>query len=254
MAPAGDRTVSASWAGPQAAAGRVVVLSGPSAVGKSTRRPLPARPRSRTCISASRRRRGRRARARSTASTTTSSPRRASSSSSTTARCWNGPRSTAACTAPGTLAEPVRGAAAAGHPVLIEVDLAGARAVKQAMPEAITVFLAPPSWEALEARLDRPGDRNARGDGPPAGHRPRRTGRSGRLRRGRREQPIGVCVRRIGILAGGKSAGVRRDRDQHRFTQSHPSTLARRNSYVSTPQPTRRWPPSRDQFDPAAGG
>ena len=41
----------------------------------------------------------------------------------------------------------------AGHPVLIEVDLAGARAVKQAMPEAITVFLAPPSWEALESRL-----------------------------------------------------------------------------------------------------
>ena len=53
----------------------------------------------------------------------------------------------------GTLAGPVRDATAAGHPVLIEVDLAGARAVKQAMPEAITVFLAPPSWEALEARL-----------------------------------------------------------------------------------------------------
>jgi guanylate kinase len=53
----------------------------------------------------------------------------------------------------GTPAAPVRAAAAAGHPVLIEVDLAGARAVKQAMPEAISVFLAPPSWEALESRL-----------------------------------------------------------------------------------------------------
>jgi guanylate kinase len=53
----------------------------------------------------------------------------------------------------GTLAEPVRAAAASGLPVLIEVDLAGARAVKKAMPEVITVFLAPPSWEALEARL-----------------------------------------------------------------------------------------------------
>ncbi len=53
----------------------------------------------------------------------------------------------------GTLAGPVRDATAAGHPVLIEVDLAGARAVKQAMPEAVTVFLAPPSWEALESRL-----------------------------------------------------------------------------------------------------
>ena len=53
----------------------------------------------------------------------------------------------------GTPAAPVRAAAAAGHPVLIEVDLAGARAVKQAMPEATTVFLAPPSWDALERRL-----------------------------------------------------------------------------------------------------
>lgn len=53
----------------------------------------------------------------------------------------------------GTPAEPVRAAASAGFPVLIEVDLAGARAVKAAMPEAMTVFLAPPSWEALEARL-----------------------------------------------------------------------------------------------------
>jgi guanylate kinase len=53
----------------------------------------------------------------------------------------------------GTLAEPVRAATAAGFPVLIEVDLAGARAIKKAMPEAIAVFLAPPSWEDLEARL-----------------------------------------------------------------------------------------------------
>lgn len=53
----------------------------------------------------------------------------------------------------GTPARPVRDAIAAGRPVLIEVDLAGARAVKQAMPEVLTVFLAPPSWEALESRL-----------------------------------------------------------------------------------------------------
>jgi guanylate kinase len=53
----------------------------------------------------------------------------------------------------GTPARPIRDATAAGHPVLIEVDLAGAHAIKQAMPEAISVFLAPPTWEALEARL-----------------------------------------------------------------------------------------------------
>ncbi|MEI7716739.1 MAG: guanylate kinase [Mycobacterium sp.] len=53
----------------------------------------------------------------------------------------------------GTLAAPVRDATTSGRPVLIEVDLAGARAVKRALPEALTVFLAPPSWEDLEARL-----------------------------------------------------------------------------------------------------
>ncbi len=53
----------------------------------------------------------------------------------------------------GTPAAPIRAATAAGVPVLIEVDLAGARAVKAAMPEVTTVFLAPPSWEVLEERL-----------------------------------------------------------------------------------------------------
>lgn len=53
----------------------------------------------------------------------------------------------------GTLSAPVLSAAAAGLPVLIEVDLAGARAVKAAMPGAVTVFLAPPSRDALKRRL-----------------------------------------------------------------------------------------------------
>ncbi|MDV3124850.1 guanylate kinase [Mycobacterium sp. 21AC1] len=53
----------------------------------------------------------------------------------------------------GTPAQPVRDATRAGRPVLIEVDLAGAKAVKQAMPEVISVFLAPPSWDELVSRL-----------------------------------------------------------------------------------------------------
>ncbi|WP_313676124.1 guanylate kinase [Mycolicibacterium sp.] len=53
----------------------------------------------------------------------------------------------------GTPAAPVRAAAEAGQPVLIEVDLNGARAVKAAMPEAVSVFLAPPSWDSLRERL-----------------------------------------------------------------------------------------------------
>jgi guanylate kinase len=61
----------------------------------------------------------------------------------------------------GTPAQPVRDATRSGHPVLIEVDLAGARAIKQAMPEVVTVFVAPPSWDALEARLKGRGTESA---------------------------------------------------------------------------------------------
>ncbi|HAT1151474.1 guanylate kinase [Corynebacterium striatum] len=53
----------------------------------------------------------------------------------------------------GTPARPVQEAMAAGRPVLVEVDLEGARNVKAALPEAKTVFLAPPSWEVLVERL-----------------------------------------------------------------------------------------------------
>jgi guanylate kinase len=53
----------------------------------------------------------------------------------------------------GTPRTPVESALAAGRPVLVEVDLAGARAMKQVLPEAVTVFLEPPSLEELERRL-----------------------------------------------------------------------------------------------------
>jgi guanylate kinase len=53
----------------------------------------------------------------------------------------------------GTPAAPVEAALAAGHPVLLEVDLAGARAIRAAKPEAVLAFLAPPSWEVLVSRL-----------------------------------------------------------------------------------------------------
>lgn len=53
----------------------------------------------------------------------------------------------------GTPAGPVLAALAAGRPVLVEVDLAGSRLVRAALPEAVTVFLAPPSWDELERRL-----------------------------------------------------------------------------------------------------
>lgn len=53
----------------------------------------------------------------------------------------------------GTPAVPVEEALTRGAPVLVEVDLAGAREVVRRLPEATTVFLAPPSWDHLVARL-----------------------------------------------------------------------------------------------------
>jgi guanylate kinase len=53
----------------------------------------------------------------------------------------------------GTPRGPVEEAIAAGRPALLEIDLQGARQVKQTMPEALFVFLAPPSWEELVRRL-----------------------------------------------------------------------------------------------------
>jgi len=40
-----------------------------------------------------------------------------------------------------------------GHPALLEIDLQGARQVRETMPEALFVFLEPPSWEELVRRL-----------------------------------------------------------------------------------------------------
>ena len=53
----------------------------------------------------------------------------------------------------GTPRAPVEQALDAGRPVLVEVDLQGARAVKAAMPESVTVFLAPPTFDELVRRL-----------------------------------------------------------------------------------------------------
>ncbi|MBK8459549.1 MAG: guanylate kinase [Micropruina sp.] len=53
----------------------------------------------------------------------------------------------------GTPSTPVREAVAAGRTVILEIDLQGARQVRQHLPEARTVFIAPPSPQALVQRL-----------------------------------------------------------------------------------------------------
>ncbi|MFT4284237.1 MAG: guanylate kinase, partial [Protaetiibacter sp.] len=61
----------------------------------------------------------------------------------------------------GTPRPPIDAALASGRSVLLEIDLQGARAVKRAMPEALLVFLLPPSWEELVRRLTGRGTESA---------------------------------------------------------------------------------------------
>lgn len=53
----------------------------------------------------------------------------------------------------GTPRGPVEEKVAEGRPVLLEIDLAGARQIRETLPEARFVFLAPPDWDTLVDRL-----------------------------------------------------------------------------------------------------
>jgi len=53
----------------------------------------------------------------------------------------------------GTLRSELETRSASGSPVLLEIEVQGARQVRRTMPEAVQVFIAPPSVDALRARL-----------------------------------------------------------------------------------------------------
>lgn len=53
----------------------------------------------------------------------------------------------------GTPRLPVEKALNEGKQVILEIDIQGARQVKASMPEALLVFIAPPSWDELVRRL-----------------------------------------------------------------------------------------------------
>ncbi|WP_407563715.1 guanylate kinase [Streptomyces sp. 184] len=61
----------------------------------------------------------------------------------------------------GTPRGPVLERLDSGEPVLLEIDLQGARLVRESKPDALLVFLAPPNWEELVRRL------TGRGTEPP---------------------------------------------------------------------------------------
>jgi guanylate kinase len=53
----------------------------------------------------------------------------------------------------GTLRAELDRRTAAGTPVVLEIEVQGARQIRATMPEALQVFIAPPSRDALRARL-----------------------------------------------------------------------------------------------------
>jgi len=53
----------------------------------------------------------------------------------------------------GTLRSELEGKLAGGHPVVLEIEVQGARQIRESMPEAVQIFIAPPSDDALRTRL-----------------------------------------------------------------------------------------------------
>ena len=53
----------------------------------------------------------------------------------------------------GTLRSELEKRLAGGHPVVLEIEVQGARQIRRAMPEALQIFIAPPSADALRDRL-----------------------------------------------------------------------------------------------------
>ena len=62
----------------------------------------------------------------------------------------------------GTLRSELERRAREGNPVVLEIEVQGARQVREAIPEAVAVFIAPPSLDALRVRLVGPRHRQPR--------------------------------------------------------------------------------------------
>lgn len=58
----------------------------------------------------------------------------------------------------GTPAGPVESAVAEGRMILLDIELLGARQVRERRPDALMIFIAPPDVEELESRLRGRGD------------------------------------------------------------------------------------------------
>ena len=107
----------------------------------------------------------------------------------------------------GTPRGPVELALASGHPAMLEIDLQGARQVRETMPEALFVFLKPPSWDELVRRLVGRGTEDAAERERRLATARRRTGRRERVRRHRGEPRSSRCSRGVGSLDEGRPSG-----------------------------------------------
>ena len=58
----------------------------------------------------------------------------------------------------GTCAQGHRGAPGRGDDVVLEIDWQGALQIKQLFPNAVLIFILPPSWDELRQRLQRRGE------------------------------------------------------------------------------------------------
>ena len=58
----------------------------------------------------------------------------------------------------GTSREAIEARLADGGDVMLEIDWQGARQIKQLFPDAVLIFILPPSWDELRQRLKRRGE------------------------------------------------------------------------------------------------
>lgn len=113
----------------------------------------------------------------------------------------------------GTPRTPVEQAIADGRPALLEIDLQGARQVRSTMPEALFVFLKPPSWDELVRRLTGRGTESAE-------ERDRRLGTARDELAAEREFDVTVvnhevhdaAAQLVALMRSGPDARVREDR------------------------------------------
>lgn len=58
----------------------------------------------------------------------------------------------------GTSRQAIKDKIQAGADIVLEIDYQGAMQIKRLFPEAVTIFILPPSWEELRARLVKRGE------------------------------------------------------------------------------------------------